>query len=135
VPKARPHPDHPGQGRQRPRRRLPARVQGNSRPAHRHPAPGWRGIRIRVELEEALQRPRRPQGPRRYTRAAGIPASISPHTLRRFLFTWLKTQGIDGALIQLYSGHATRQALEIYSRLTLADAQKRSYDAIGDFAA
>jgi integrase len=63
------------------------------------------------------------------------PRLDQPHTLRRFLFTWLKTQGIDDALIQLYSGHATGQAPEIYSRLTLADAQKRSYDAIGDFAA
>ena len=36
----------------------------------------------------------------RYTQAAGITASISPHTLRHFLFTWLKTQGIDDALIQ-----------------------------------
>ena len=57
----------------------------------------------------------------RYTQAAGITASISPHTLRRFLFTWLKTQGIDDALIQPYSGHATRTSLEIYSRLALAD--------------
>ena len=69
----------------------------------------------------------------RYTRAAGITASISPHTLRHFLFTWLKTQGIDDALIQPYSGHATRQSLEIYSRLALADAQQRYNDAIGDF--
>jgi integrase/recombinase XerD len=69
----------------------------------------------------------------RYTQAAGITASISPHTLRHFLFTWLKTQGIDDALIQPYSGHATRQSLEIYSRLALADAQQRYDDAIGDF--
>ena len=75
------------------------------------------------------------QDPRRYTRAVGIPASISPHTPRRFLFTWLKTQSIDDALIQPYGGHATRQALEIYSRLALANAQQRSYDAIGDFPA
>lgn len=40
----------------------------------------------------------------RYTQAAGITASISPNTLRHFLFTWLKTQGIDDALIQPYSG-------------------------------
>ena len=68
----------------------------------------------------------------RYTQAAGI-TSISPHTLRHFLFTWLKTQGIDDALIQPYSGHATRQSLEIYSRLALADAQQRYDDVIGDF--
>ena len=46
--------------------------------------------------------------------------NVSPHQLRHFLFTWLKTQGIDDALIQPYSGHATRQSLEIYSRLALA---------------
>ena len=69
----------------------------------------------------------------RYTQAAGITASISPHTLRHFLFTWLKTQGIDDALIQPYSGHATRQSLEIYSRLALADAQQRYDDVIGNF--
>jgi hypothetical protein len=40
----------------------------------------------------------------RYTQAAGIAASISPHTLRHFLFTWLKTQGIDDALVQPTTG-------------------------------
>src|SRR5437588_3497820 len=44
-----------------------------------------------------------------------------PHKLRHFLFTWLKTQGIDDALIQPYSGHESRQSLEIYSRIALAD--------------
>ncbi len=39
----------------------------------------------------------------RSTQAAGITASISPHKLRHFLFTWLKTQGIDDALIQPYT--------------------------------
>ena len=69
----------------------------------------------------------------RYTQAAGITASISPHKLRHFLFTWLKTQGIDDALIQPYSGHASRTSLEIYSRLALPDAQA-SYDGvIGQF--
>jgi len=63
----------------------------------------------------------------RYAAAAGLPHNMPPHRLRHFLFTWLKTQGIDDALIQPYSGHASRQSLEIYSRLALADAQ-HSYD-------
>ena len=67
----------------------------------------------------------------RYTQAAGITVSLSPHTLRHFLFTWLKTQGIDDALIQPYSGHEHRQSLEVYSRLALADAQQR-YDEVID---
>jgi integrase/recombinase XerD len=63
----------------------------------------------------------------RYAAAAGLPHNMPPHRLRHFLFTWLKTQGIDDALIQPYSGHASRQSLEIYSRLALADTQ-HSYD-------
>jgi integrase/recombinase XerD len=40
----------------------------------------------------------------------------------------MKKQGIDDALIQPYSGHSNRQSLEVYSRLSLADAQA-AYDA------
>jgi integrase/recombinase XerD len=69
----------------------------------------------------------------RYTQAAGLTQPISPHRLRHFLFTWLKTQGIDDALIQPYSGHQTRQSLEIYSRLALPDAQATYDNVIGHF--
>ncbi len=69
----------------------------------------------------------------RYAQAAGIEGPISPHPLRDFLFTWLKTQGIDDALIQPYSGHASRQSLEIYSRIALADAPQAYDDAIGRY--
>ena len=54
---------------------------------------------------------------------AGLNHSISPHQLRHFLLTWLKKQGIDDALIQPYSGHSSRQSLEVYSRLSLNEAQ------------
>ena len=69
----------------------------------------------------------------RYTKLAGIERSISPHKLRHFLFTWLKKQNIDDALIQPYSGHDKRDSLEIYSKLSLADAQSKYNDVIGDF--
>jgi len=69
----------------------------------------------------------------RYAAAAGLPHNMPPHRLRHFLFTWLKTQGIDDALIQPYSGHASRQSLEIYSRLALTDAQASYDQAIGRF--
>lgn len=68
-----------------------------------------------------------------YATEAGIQQSISPHKLRHFLFTWLKKQGIDDALIQPYSGHDTRQSLEIYSKLSLSDAQEAYDKAIGKF--
>jgi len=69
----------------------------------------------------------------RYAQAAGITHSMSPHKWRHFLFTWLKKEGIDDALIQPYSGHATRASLEIYSRLSLADAQSSYNQAMEHF--
>lgn len=60
----------------------------------------------------------------RYATAVGLARPISPHQLRHFLFTWLKKQGLDDALIQPYSGHASRQSLEIYSRLAIGEAQR-----------
>lgn len=44
-----------------------------------------------------------------------------------------KKEGIDDALIQPYSGHATRQSLEIYSRLSLVDAQSSYNQAMERF--
>src|SRR5438874_12245617 len=69
----------------------------------------------------------------RYAKAAGITRSVSPHKWRHFLFTWLKKQGIDDALIQPYSGHESRQSLEIYSKLSLADAQQEYDQVMGRF--
>ncbi|MBX9703875.1 MAG: tyrosine-type recombinase/integrase [Silvanigrellaceae bacterium] len=51
----------------------------------------------------------------KYSEIAGMSHTISPHKLRHFLFTWLKTQGVDDALIQPYSGHETRASLR-YTR-------------------
>jgi integrase/recombinase XerD len=68
-----------------------------------------------------------------YAYEAGMKQSISPHKLRHFLFTWLKKKGIDDALIQPYSGHESRQSLEIYSKLSLSNAQKIYDKEIGDF--
>ena len=56
----------------------------------------------------------------RYAAKAGLDHNMPPHRLRHFLFTWLKTQGIDDALIQPYSGHTTRTSLEIYSKIALS---------------
>ena len=69
----------------------------------------------------------------KYTKAAGITHSISPHKLRHFLFTWLKKQGVDDALIQPFSGHESRKSLEIYSKLSLADAQENYEELIKRF--
>lgn len=88
-------------------------------------------------FESAWRKPYSTRGVRamlaRYATAAGLVHNMPPHRLRHFLFTWLKTQGIDDALIQPYSGHQTRQSLEIYSRLALPDAQAAYDNAIGRF--
>ena len=65
-----------------------------------------------------------------YSKSAGMAKCISPHKLRHFLFTWMKKQGIDDAFIQPYSGHQTRQSLEIYSKLSITEAQKEYEKAI-----
>jgi integrase/recombinase XerD len=69
----------------------------------------------------------------RYSAAAGLAQPLSPHQLRHFLLTWLKKQGIDDALIQPYSGHASRQSLELYSRLAMHDAQQEYNEVIPRF--
>ncbi len=65
----------------------------------------------------------------KYAEEAGLSKPISPHQLRHFLLTWLKKQGIDDALIQPYSGHSSRQSLEVYSRLSIGEAQE-IYDRV-----
>jgi integrase/recombinase XerD len=69
----------------------------------------------------------------RYGQKAGLSQTISPHKLRHFLLTWLKKQGLDDALIQPYSGHTSRQSLEIYSKLAIGEAQKEYNQVIGRF--
>jgi len=88
-------------------------------------------------FESSWKRPYSDRGVRkilaRYAERAGIKRRISPHRLRHFLLTWLKKQGIDDALIQPYSGHSTRQSLEVYSKLSIEEAQKEYDQAIGRF--
>jgi len=79
----------------------------------------------------ALLDPGRASAARPLRRQAGLEHNMPPHRLRHFIFTWLKTQGIDDALIRPYSGHASRTSLEIYSRVALSDAQA-SYDKVID---
>jgi integrase/recombinase XerD len=68
-----------------------------------------------------------------YTEQANISHTITPHKLRHFLFTWMKKQGIDDALIQPYSGHESRKSLEIYSKLSITDAQNMYNKVINNF--
>ena len=69
----------------------------------------------------------------KYSEDAGLEKNMSPHKMRHFLLTWLKKQGIDDALIQPYSGHESRKSLEIYSKLSIADAQQEYNNTINKF--
>jgi len=69
----------------------------------------------------------------RYAQVARLTHNVSPHQLRHFLLTWLKKQGVDDALIQPYSGHASRMSLEVYSRLSIQEAQDEYNSVIGRF--
>src|SRR5205823_6995652 len=111
----------------------PGLLQGDARPPCRPDDPPGRHVPLRVLLEEALQRSGVRKLLQRYATAAGLAHPISLHRLRHFLLTWLKKQGIDDALIQPYSGHASRQSLEIYSRLAIADAQTAYAGVMGRF--
>ena len=89
---------------------------------------GLRGKGATYLFESSWKKPYSDRGVRRmlerYAEAAGLEHTVSPHQLRHFLLTWLKKQGIDDALIQPYSGHASRKSLEIYSRLAIGEAQE-----------
>lgn len=69
----------------------------------------------------------------RYSEKAGLERPITPHQLRHFLLTWLKKQGVDDGFIQPYSGHSSRQSLEVYSRLAIGEAQREYIQVIGKF--
>ncbi len=89
-------------------------------------------------FESSWKRPYSDRGVRKiladYSKAAGMKQSISPQKLRHFLFTWLKKQGVEDALIQPYSGHETRKSLEIYPRkLSTEDAQMTYKTVISKF--
>jgi hypothetical protein len=49
-----------------------------------------------------------------YSKKAGIENPLSPNTIRTFLLSWLKEQGIEDEMLLLYSGHESRYALAHY---------------------
>lgn len=88
-------------------------------------------------FESGLKKPYSDRGIRKmlqkYTKQAEISHSISPQTLRHFLFSWLKKQGLDDYLIQPFSGHESKLALEIYTSYSTDDAKPNYEQLIKNF--
>ena len=70
---------------------------------------------------------------KRYALQAGIKKRIYPHLFRHQLLTHLARKGLLDAKVQLISGHSSRQSLEIYQELSLADVEHEYQKAMEDF--
>lgn len=68
-----------------------------------------------------------------YAERAGIEDRVHPHLFRHQILTWLTSQGMTDAAIQLVSGHASKKSLERYQHMSLKDAQQPYQDAMKKF--
>ena len=85
----------------------------------------------RYLFESSWKKPYTDRGIRKllatYSKKSGIPTSISPNTLRTFLFAWLKKQGIENVMIRPYSGHEYSSSLDAYEaseKFSIKEAQE-----------
>lgn len=65
-----------------------------------------------------------------YCDRSGIKRSVHPHLLRHQMLTYLTSQGISDAKIQLISGHESRKSLEVYQHLSLESVEKEYQQAL-----
>ena len=68
-----------------------------------------------------------------YCNRSGVKRSVHPHLLRHQMLTYLTSQGISDAKIQLISGHESRKSLEIYQHLSLESVEKEYQQALRVF--
>jgi integrase/recombinase XerD len=67
-----------------------------------------------------------------YSNKAGITRHVHPHLFRHQLLTYLTSRGLSDAQIQLISGHATKQGLEVYQHTSLDQVLDAYQGAVRD---
>ena len=65
-----------------------------------------------------------------YRQRAGIPQPVHPHLFRHQMLTYLTSQGLSDAQIQLISGHKTKKSLEVYQHLSLQAVESAYQEAV-----
>jgi site-specific recombinase XerD len=65
-----------------------------------------------------------------YRRRAGITQAVHPHLFRHQMITWLTSQGLSDAQIQLISGHESKKSLEVYQHLALNTVEHAYQEAV-----
>jgi integrase/recombinase XerD len=65
----------------------------------------------------------------RYRDRAGIAQHVHPHLFRHQMLTFLTSQGLSDAQIQLISGHESKKSLEVYQHLSL-DTVEEAYQEV-----
>ena len=65
-----------------------------------------------------------------YREKAGLSQPIHPHLFRRQMLTYLTSQGLSDAQIQLISGHESKKSLQVYQHRSLASVAKAYQDAV-----
>lgn len=68
-----------------------------------------------------------------YCEHSGLKRAVHPHLLRHQMLTYLTSQGISDAKIQLISGHESRKSLEVYQHLSLESVEKEYQQALRAF--
>ena len=65
-----------------------------------------------------------------YRDAAGLEVTVHPHVFRHQMLTFLTGQKLSDAQIQLLSGHASKQSLELYQHLSLEAVEEAYQQAV-----
>src|ERR1700687_4785528 len=61
-----------------------------------------------------------------YRQRAGIAQPVHPHLFRHQMLTYLTSQGLSDAQIQLISGHENKKSLEVYQHLSTNRSIRRT---------